>query len=115
MTVAIGIGWWIGWAVALVVVLLAAGLLLTVIALGRRVAGQADDITAALDGARENTAPLFDVTRTNLAVDRITRGLRGVRTGDPEPLEIAEQPSQPPGPTTGPVEALKRKWQERGE
>ena len=82
MTVAIGIGWWIGWGVGLVVVLLAAALLLLVIGLGRRVARQADEITAALDGARENTTPLFDVTRTNLAIDTITRDLRAVRTGE---------------------------------
>ena len=81
MSTAIGIGWWIGWGVGLVVVVVAAGLLLTIIGLGRRVARQADEITAALDGARENTAPLFDVTRTNLAIDRITRDLRAVRTG----------------------------------
>ena len=81
MSTALGIGWWIGWGVGLVVVLIAAALLLIVIALGRRVAGQADEITAALDGARENTTPLFDVTRTNLAVDTITRDLRAVRTG----------------------------------
>ena len=81
MSTALGIGWWIGWGVGLVVVLIAAALLLTVIALGRRVFRQADEITAALDGARENTTPLFDVTRTNLAVDTITRDLRAVRTG----------------------------------
>jgi 4-amino-4-deoxy-L-arabinose transferase-like glycosyltransferase len=83
VSVAIGIGWWIGWGVALVVILLAAALLLLVIGLGRRLVGQADDITAAIDGARENTTPLFDVTRTNLAVDTITRDLRAVRTGKP--------------------------------
>jgi hypothetical protein len=83
VTVGIGTGWWIGWGVGLVVVLLAAALLLIVIGLGRRVARQADGITEALDGARENTAPLFDVTRTNLAIDTITRDLRAVRTGGP--------------------------------
>lgn len=82
MSLAIGIGWWIGWGVALVVVLLAAALLLTVIWLGRRIVRQADEITAALDGARDNTTALFDVTRTNLAVDTITRDLRAVRTGE---------------------------------
>lgn len=80
---AIGIGWWIGWGVALVVILLAAALLLLVIWLARNVVRQADDITAAIDGARENTTALFDVTRTNLAVDTITRDLRAVRTGEP--------------------------------
>jgi len=83
LSLAIGIGWWIGWAVALVVILLAATLLLLIIALGRRITGQADNITAALDGGRENTTALFDVTRTNLAIDTITRDLRAVRTGEP--------------------------------
>ena len=45
------------------------------IALGRRIVRQADDITAALDGARQNTLPLYEVKRTNLALDRVTRGL----------------------------------------
>ena len=72
--------WWIiGWATAFFVVLLAASLLLAIILLGRRIAGQARAIVEALDGARENTAPLFDVTRTNHAVDRITRHLAAVR------------------------------------
>jgi len=83
VTVAIGIGWWIGWGVALVVILIAAALLLIIIQLGRTVVRQADGITRAIDGARENTTALFDVTRTNLAVDRITRDLRAVRTGEP--------------------------------
>jgi hypothetical protein len=70
-------GWIIGWAIGGVVVLLAAGLLLTIIGLGRRVTRQARDITDALDGARSNTDALFDVIRANYGIDRITRGLRG--------------------------------------
>jgi hypothetical protein len=74
--------WWlIGYAIGGAVVLIAATLLLVIIALGRRVVRQAGEIVQALDGARENTNPLFDVTRTNLAVDRITRSLRTVREG----------------------------------
>jgi hypothetical protein len=77
-------GWWVvGWAIGAAVVLVAALLLLAIIGLGRRIVGQADDITKALDGARENTSPLFDVSHTNLAVDRITRGLARAR-GAPE-------------------------------
>jgi 4-amino-4-deoxy-L-arabinose transferase-like glycosyltransferase len=83
VSMAIGIGWWIGWGVALVVILLAAALLLLVVWLARNVVRQADDITSAIDGARENTTALFDVTRTNLAIDTITRDLRVVRTGEP--------------------------------
>ncbi|MBA2359768.1 MAG: hypothetical protein H0V79_02330 [Actinobacteria bacterium] len=72
--------WWlIGWVLAVVVVLIAATLLLTIISLGRRIVRQANDIVAALDGARENTLPLYDVTKTNLAIDRITRDLGTVR------------------------------------
>lgn len=74
--------WWvIGWVLAGAVVVIAATLLLTIILLGRRIVRQAEDITRALDGARANTDALFDVTRTNLAIDQITRGLRTVREG----------------------------------
>jgi len=73
--------WYVGWALGVVVILIAALLLITIILLGRRIVRQADDITAALDGARENTNPLFDLTRTNLAIDQITRGLRRLREG----------------------------------
>jgi hypothetical protein len=73
-------GWWIfGWVVGAVVVMIAATLLLTIIALASRIVRQADEITAAIDGARANTAPLYEVKRTNLALDRITRGLRAAR------------------------------------
>ena len=79
MVLALSSWWIVGWVVGVVVVLLAAALLLAVIGLGRRITRQADEITVALDGARENTAPLFEVTRTNLAIDQITRGLAAVR------------------------------------
>ena len=73
--------WYVGWVLGVVVILIAALLLITIILLGRRIVRQADEITAALDGARENTTPLFDLTRTNLAIDQITRGLRRLREG----------------------------------
>jgi hypothetical protein len=72
--------WWVfGWIAGALVVLLAAGLLLAIIGLGRRIVGQAEDITSALDGARRNTDPLYEVKRTNLALDRINRGLAAAR------------------------------------
>ena len=74
--------WWIvGYVIAGAVVLVAAALLLLIIALGRRIARQAGEIVAALDGARANTTALFDVVRVNHALDRITRGLAAVREG----------------------------------
>lgn len=73
-------GWWIfGWAVALIVVLLAAGLLLASIMLARRIGDQAVDIERALDGARQNTDPLWEVKTTNLTISRINRGLAAAR------------------------------------
>jgi len=81
MTLALSSWWYVGWGIGVAVVLVAALLLLAIIGLGRRITSQAVDITAALDGTRENTTPLFEVTRTNLAIDRITRYLRAVREG----------------------------------
>jgi hypothetical protein len=71
--------WYAGWAIAAAVVVIAASLLLAIILLGRRVARQADEITAALDGARANTDPLWDVKRININIDRINRGLAAAR------------------------------------
>jgi hypothetical protein len=73
--------WSAGWAAGVLVVLIAAGLLLTLIGLGRRIIGQAEEITTALDGTRENTAALYEVTATNTTLERIARSLRAVRTG----------------------------------
>ena len=81
MTLALSSWWYVGWGIGVAVVLVAALLLLAIIGVGRRIARQAGEITGALDGARENTTPLFEVTRTNLAIDRITRYLRVVREG----------------------------------
>jgi hypothetical protein len=75
-------GWWIvGWVGGVLVVAVVAVLVLGITALAQRITTQAEDITSALDGARANTSPLFEVKGTNIAVDRITRGLRRIRTG----------------------------------
>lgn len=81
MTIAIATSWIIGWVLGVVVVALVAALLLTITSLARRITGQAVAITEALDGTRANTDPLWAVRGTNHALDRITRGLRRVRTG----------------------------------
>jgi len=71
--------WLLGWGLGAAVVALAAGLLLIVIGLGTRIVRQARDITAALDGAQEHTAPLFGLSETNSKLERIARGLKSVR------------------------------------
>ena len=72
--------WWlIGWAIGGAVVLVAATLLVIVIAYARRIARQAGDIVVALDGARANTEPLFDLAMVNHSLERIERALRELR------------------------------------
>ena len=73
--------WILGWVAGLLVVVIAAGLLLTNILLARRIVAQARDITEALDDARRNTNGLFGLTDTNMALRSITRDLRTVRGG----------------------------------
>ena len=73
--------WVIGWGVGALVTGIAASLLVTIIALCRRIVGQAQDITRALDGARERTNVLFGLTDTNAALRSITDDLRAVREG----------------------------------
>jgi hypothetical protein len=68
--------WLVGWSAGGAVVIVAAGLLLELIALGRRIRRQAQEIEAAIDAARENTDALFDVTRTNSALERMVEALR---------------------------------------
>lgn len=76
---AVQIGWIVGWSVGALVVVIAAVLLLMIIGLGRRIVGQAKDITRSLDSARERTSPMFELSKTNLSVDRATRGLARTR------------------------------------
>ncbi len=79
MLLAVQIGWVVGWTVGGLVVVIAAVLLLLIIGLGQRIVGQAKEITAALDRARQHSSPMFELTKTNLAVDRMTRGLARAR------------------------------------
>jgi wyosine [tRNA(Phe)-imidazoG37] synthetase (radical SAM superfamily) len=71
----------LGYALGAVVVLIAAVLLLTIIAIARRIVRSANEIVAALDATRENTNAMFDVPAVNHSIDRITRGLRTAREG----------------------------------
>jgi hypothetical protein len=79
MVLALSTWWYVGWAIAAAVVVIAAALLLAIIFLGRRIVRQADEITAALDGVRANTDPLWDVKQININIDRINRGLTAAR------------------------------------
>jgi hypothetical protein len=65
------VGWKAGWSAGGAVVVVAAGLLLAIIGLARRIARQADEIADLLQSTRQNTAPLFDLGGLNTALDRI--------------------------------------------
>lgn len=79
MPVALSNWWILGWGLALIVVLLAATLLIVAILLARRIGDEAVEIEEALDGARANTDPLWEVKTTNIAISRINRGLAAAR------------------------------------
>lgn len=71
--------WVVGWAAGAGVVVVAAGLLLEITARAHRISAQAREITAGLDRARDNAAPLFELKQTGATVTRITDGLRTIR------------------------------------
>ncbi len=68
--------WTLGWSAGGAVVLVAAGLLLELIARGRKITRQAREIEAALDAARANTDALFELTTTNSTLQRAAEALR---------------------------------------
>ncbi len=73
--------WILGWALGGTVVAVAATLLLAIIGLARRIVRQAGEVEDALDGARENTTALFELSAVNLTIDQATRTLRAMREG----------------------------------
>ncbi len=79
MVLAVEIAWVVGWTVGGLVVVIAAVLLLLIIGLGQRIVRQAKEITGLLDSARQRTIPLFELSQTNLALDRMVRGLARAR------------------------------------
>ena len=92
VSIALSTWWTVGWAVGAVVVLLVALLLLTIIALARKVDGVAQDLVSDLDSIARKTRPLQDVGATNVAVRAITRCLRLARGQAPVPDRYSTSP-----------------------
>lgn len=67
-------GWWLGVAIGAVVVLVVVAVAVALIALARRIAGQAGMATAALEEATRNTTPLWEVVTTNRRVYAVLEG-----------------------------------------
>ena len=72
-------GWYVGYVVASVVITIVVVLVAIILALARRIAIQADQITTALDEARINTLPLWDVDKVNGGVRSIIRSAQEAR------------------------------------
>lgn len=64
-------GWVLGWIIGAGVVVIVVVLLLLMIRGAARAAGKAEEVLAALDEAKANTAPLWAVDTTNQVATRI--------------------------------------------
>lgn len=73
-------GWYIGFGLAAVVVLLVAVLVLAITATVKRIADVADDITGTLVVARERTEVLWQVATTNRVAGEILETATAART-----------------------------------
>ncbi|MFN2506299.1 MAG: hypothetical protein ABR540_19140 [Acidimicrobiales bacterium] len=72
-------GWYVGYVIATVVITIVVVLVAIILSLARRIGVQADQITSALDEARVNTLPLWDVDKINGSVRSITRSAQEAR------------------------------------
>ncbi len=72
-------GWYVGYAIAAVVITIVVVLVAMILFLARRIGVQADQITGALDQARINTLPLWDVDKVNGGVRSIIRSAQEAR------------------------------------
>ncbi len=73
-------GWYVGYVIASVVIAIVVILVAIILSLARRIGVQADQITTALDEARINTLPLWDVDKINGSVRSITRSAQEARS-----------------------------------
>lgn len=72
-------GWVIGWMIGAVVVVVVVVLLLLMIRGAARAAAKAESVLAALDEAKVNTLPLWEVDTTNQVAGRIVAAATDAR------------------------------------
>jgi len=72
-------GWYVGYIIAAVVITIVVILVGIILALARRIGVQAMQITSALDEARINTLPLWDVDKINTGVRSIIKSAETAR------------------------------------
>jgi hypothetical protein len=79
MTVAASSGWYVGMALGIVVILVAAAIVITIVLLARRIAGQARTAVAGVEQVRAQTSELDGVARINDSGVRILHSARALR------------------------------------
>ena len=72
-------GWYVGYVIAAVLITVVVILVGIILALARRIGVQAQEVTAALDEARINTLPLWEVDKINTGVRSIIRSAEQAR------------------------------------
>ena len=73
-------GWYVGYVIAAVVITIVVILVAIILSLARRIGVQADAVTGALDQARMNTLPLWDVDKINGGIRSSIRSAQEART-----------------------------------
>ncbi|WP_156028062.1 hypothetical protein [Candidatus Solirubrobacter pratensis] len=79
MPLAASSGWYVGMALGIVVILVAAAIVVTIVALAQRIAAQARTSVAGLETVRRQTSELGGVARINDSGVRILRSARALR------------------------------------
>ena len=79
MTVAASSGWYVGMALGIVVILVAAAIVITIVLLARRIAGQAGAAVAGVEQVRAQTTELSGIARINDSGVRILHSARALR------------------------------------
>jgi hypothetical protein len=72
-------GWWIGLALGIVVILVAAAIVITVVTLARRIAAQASGAVKGVEVVRAQTDELAGIGRINDSGVRILHSARALR------------------------------------
>jgi hypothetical protein len=79
MALAASTGWVVGIALGVVVILVAAAIVITIVALAGRIAGQARTAEEGVEAVRRQTAELSGVARINDSGVRVLHAARALR------------------------------------
>jgi hypothetical protein len=79
MALAASTGWWVGLALGIVVVLVAAAIVITIVGLAQRIAKQARTAVEGVEAVRAQTDELGGIARINDSGVRILHSARALR------------------------------------